>query len=282
MKTFDDARRTRSSHCGPTSRLGESIVTEIIGNKCLEPGAARWRWWSPALAFRLSANLADSLVIGLILMGSFRISLPLGVIDRGWIQHLTIQGKGMRYTDVAIVGGGLAGSTAAAMLGRAGVSALSDRPASDLSAGIALREARRRSARSPAQDRACRTDAAGHHARRRGLGSALRLRRRQEAERPARHHVRHAGQHHARANPARAWKPSSARSPALPTATSGSRSRCRTANRSRRGWSCSPTGSTSACAPCSASSARSSVPAIRSRSASTSHRSAARRSISRR
>ena len=34
------------------------------------------------------------------------------------------QGQGMRYTDVAIVGGGLAGSTAAAMLGRAGVSAL--------------------------------------------------------------------------------------------------------------------------------------------------------------
>jgi len=30
----------------------------------------------------------------------------------------------MRYTDIAIVGGGLAGSTAAAMLGRAGVSAL--------------------------------------------------------------------------------------------------------------------------------------------------------------
>src|SRR3954465_1725663 len=30
----------------------------------------------------------------------------------------------MRYTDVAIVGGGLAGSTAAAMLGRAGIAAL--------------------------------------------------------------------------------------------------------------------------------------------------------------
>ena len=30
----------------------------------------------------------------------------------------------MRYTDVAIVGGGLAGSTAAAMLGRAGISAV--------------------------------------------------------------------------------------------------------------------------------------------------------------
>ena len=30
----------------------------------------------------------------------------------------------MRYTDIAIVGGGLAGSTAAAMLGRAGVSVI--------------------------------------------------------------------------------------------------------------------------------------------------------------
>ena len=27
----------------------------------------------------------------------------------------------MRYTDIAIIGGGLAGSTAAAMLGRAGI-----------------------------------------------------------------------------------------------------------------------------------------------------------------
>ena len=33
-------------------------------------------------------------------------------------------GNGMRYTDIAIVGGGLAGSTAAAMLGRAGISAV--------------------------------------------------------------------------------------------------------------------------------------------------------------
>ena len=30
----------------------------------------------------------------------------------------------MRYTDIAIVGGGLAGSIAAAMLGRAGISAV--------------------------------------------------------------------------------------------------------------------------------------------------------------
>src|SRR6195952_3059517 len=34
------------------------------------------------------------------------------------------RGKPMRYTDIAIVGGGLAGSTAAAMLGRAGISAI--------------------------------------------------------------------------------------------------------------------------------------------------------------
>jgi len=30
----------------------------------------------------------------------------------------------MRYTDIAIIGGGLAGSTAAAMLGRAGISTI--------------------------------------------------------------------------------------------------------------------------------------------------------------
>src|ERR1700676_3038670 len=34
------------------------------------------------------------------------------------------KGNAMRYTDVAIVGGGLAGSTAAAMLGRAGIAAI--------------------------------------------------------------------------------------------------------------------------------------------------------------
>src|SRR3954453_18727525 len=34
------------------------------------------------------------------------------------------RGKPMRYTDIAIVGGGLAGSTAAAMLGRAGIAAI--------------------------------------------------------------------------------------------------------------------------------------------------------------
>src|SRR3979490_1659169 len=34
------------------------------------------------------------------------------------------RGKPMRYTDIAIVGGGLAGSTTAAMLGRAGIPAI--------------------------------------------------------------------------------------------------------------------------------------------------------------
>src|SRR5882757_5010532 len=38
--------------------------------------------------------------------------------------RLSIGAAGMRYTDVAIVGGGLAGSTAAAMLGRAGIAAV--------------------------------------------------------------------------------------------------------------------------------------------------------------
>src|SRR6185295_16423872 len=34
------------------------------------------------------------------------------------------RGPSMRYTDIAIIGGGLAGSTAAAMLGRAGIASL--------------------------------------------------------------------------------------------------------------------------------------------------------------
>ena len=47
----------------------------------------------------------------------------------------------MRQTDIAIVGGGLAGSTAAAMLGRAGISTLVIDPHAVLSAGIPGREA---------------------------------------------------------------------------------------------------------------------------------------------
>ena len=49
----------------------------------------------------------------------------------------------MQHTDVVIAGGGLAGSLAAAMLGRAGIDAGRDRSASGLSAGLPLREARR-------------------------------------------------------------------------------------------------------------------------------------------
>ena len=78
-----------------------------------------------------------------------------------------------------------------------------DRPSHRLSARTALRKTRRRAARSAAQDRPRGCDLACHHARRRGVGSALRLRRRQQSQRPARHHVRHPGQHRARANSAR-------------------------------------------------------------------------------
>ena len=42
----------------------------------------------------------------------------------GAMMGLRNEGKPMRYTDIAIVGGGLAGSTAAAMLGRAGIPAI--------------------------------------------------------------------------------------------------------------------------------------------------------------
>ena len=108
----------------------------------------------------------------------------------------------MRYTDIAIIGGGLAGSTAAAMLGRAGIPAVLIDPHTVYPPDFRCEKLRRRPARSVAQDRTCRCNLARDHARRRSLESALRICRRQEAERPVRHHVRHAGQHHAGANSA--------------------------------------------------------------------------------
>ena len=42
----------------------------------------------------------------------------------------------MKYTDIAIIGGGLAGSTAAAMLGRAGVATVADRSSSGYPPGL--------------------------------------------------------------------------------------------------------------------------------------------------
>ena len=109
----------------------------------------------------------------------------------------------MRYTDVAIVGGGLAGSTAAAMLGRAGIARCLIDPASGLSAELRCEkidgdqlDLLRKTGLADAMLRA-------DDARRRSLGCALRLCRRPETQRSARHHLRHAGQHDARANSAR-------------------------------------------------------------------------------
>src|SRR5215467_7483195 len=45
----------------------------------------------------------------------------LSLRSHGWIRPEAALMPDMRETDVAIVGGGLAGSTAAAMLGRAGI-----------------------------------------------------------------------------------------------------------------------------------------------------------------
>jgi glycine/D-amino acid oxidase-like deaminating enzyme len=59
-----------------------------------------------------------------------------------------------KYTDIAIIGGGLAGSTAAAMLGRAWHFGRADRPASGPSAGFSRRKAQwRRTSRPFCQNR---------------------------------------------------------------------------------------------------------------------------------
>src|SRR3982075_4686256 len=72
------------------------------------------RSWSAGIAFRLSlAALRVSITRFLSrFVCLFRRNDSAG------------RGKPMRYTDIALVGGGLAGSTAAAMLGRAGIPAI--------------------------------------------------------------------------------------------------------------------------------------------------------------
>src|SRR5258708_10970072 len=76
------------THAEPDRPIAErrpGLVNQAL-QKSLETNAStgrpEGRWWSPSLAFRLSAILADSIAISLILIGFFRISLPLGVIDR--------------------------------------------------------------------------------------------------------------------------------------------------------------------------------------------------------
>ncbi len=108
----------------------------------------------------------------------------------------------MRHTDIAIVGGGLAGSTAAAMLGRAGLSCDPDRSSHPLSARLPLREARWPASPPAGENRPCRCRACGHHTRSRCVGGALRPRDREKTERSMRHPVRPAGQRGPRRNPA--------------------------------------------------------------------------------
>src|ERR1700710_1386570 len=69
---------------------------------------------SSEISFRLSRAGLDFIPVFL-----FRLYLSFSAQGLG-----LIKGPGMRYTDVAIVGGGLAGSMAAAMLGRAGIQAV--------------------------------------------------------------------------------------------------------------------------------------------------------------
>ena len=70
----------------------------------------------------------------------------------------------MRYTDIAIIGGGLAGSTAAAMLGRAGISTVLIDPHQDLSVRLPRRKTRRRrAARALLPDRIAQFGAALDH-----------------------------------------------------------------------------------------------------------------------
>ena len=70
----------------------------------------------------------------------------------------------MRYTDIAIVGGGLAGSTAAAMLGRAGIPTILIDPHPVYPPDLRCEKLDGGQVDTPAQDRACGSRAAGGHA----------------------------------------------------------------------------------------------------------------------
>ncbi len=112
------------------------------------------------------------------------------------------QGAAMRHTDIVIAGGGLAGSTAAAMLGRAGFDVVAGRSAHGLSAGFSLREARRLAGRllrkTGLADAVLRAGTLDDEV----LDRALRPPGREAAERSVRHSLRHAGQHDPRRDPA--------------------------------------------------------------------------------
>ena len=108
----------------------------------------------------------------------------------------------MRRPDIVIAGGGLAGSTAAAMLGRAGIDAVLVDPHAVYPPDFRCEKLDGPQVQHPAQDRPRRRGAARGDGRSRMLGRALRPRGREAARRSARHSLRHAGQHDPRGNPA--------------------------------------------------------------------------------
>ena len=135
----------------------------------------------------------------------------------------------MRITDVAIVGGGLAGLARRRHARPRRHRRRAGRSAPGLSAGFPLREARRAAGRDPAQDRARRRGAARGDARPRMLGRSLRPADRQAAGRSVRHFLRAAGQHRARRNSAARADDRRQGDGDRDRPANGKRSRCRTA-----------------------------------------------------
>ena len=144
----------------------------------------------------------------------------------------------MRYTDVAIVGGGLAGSTAAAMLGRAGIAAILIDPHTvyppelrcEKLGGEQL-DLLRKTGLADATLRATTLDGEVWEAR---FGHVV-------ARKPSDQHGMMYDtlvNTHARRRFRLTSKPSMPRLPRSPTAPSGRSSCCRTARKSRRGWWC--------------------------------------------
>ena len=101
----------------------------------------------------------------------------------------------MRQTDIVIAGGGLAGSAAAAMLGRAGYGVVLVDPHESYPPDFRAEKIDGTQARILARTGLADAVLRAATLRRRKLGRALRPPRREAPGRPARHSVSHAGQH---------------------------------------------------------------------------------------
>ncbi len=125
-------------------------------------------------------------------------------LTSAFIQHSncnvapTRTGVPMRHTDIVIAGGGLAGSTAAAMLARDGFGVVLVDPHPVYPPDLRCEKLDGPQVERPAPHRARRRGAARRHVRRRMLDRALRSCDREARRRPVRHPLRHAGQHHPR------------------------------------------------------------------------------------